>query len=239
MGWQRRPGEFVRERWSMARLRVIDVEVPDSQVEAILRQFRMPGEEAAPAAAVESRPLLPAAAEPVAPVAELPAKVVLETPLSAGVRARMGRKPGRKAKASAEKPAPVGKGAALIAAMPGTVREIAQRLGRDVKKTSGMLAYLKKNGKVTLADGVWSAAGAASARPVKTAEPSKTTAELFVEALASGPADAGELMTYAQRCGKPIQDKFHAGNILRQMEKRGEVVEGPEGRWALARRATA
>ncbi len=115
----------------------------------------------------------------------------------------------------------------------------------------GNLYYLRSRGRAVHEGETWRPVDGkpAQAAPVRTrkrratqpaaaepaasgpAEPRMTTADLFLEQLESGPATTRELLTGAQRAGKPVANEHMASNILRTLEKRGQVRQGDGERW--------
>ena len=243
----------------MARLRVIDVEIPDSQVQTVLNTF-FPG--AAPGPVMDAPLALPAAADPAPPA-----------PNPRVAAPRVTRKARRKIHVPTAPPTatakPMGVGDRIMLSLPGTLERIAQRAGKTKSSTSGALSYLRKCGKVVLEGGVWSRAGAAAAAqvvpaapPTPTArhkagpkptikappiaapvsstpvppEPPKTTRELFRECLESGPHNQHELIQFARTQGKSPSE-LQAGEILTTMARAGEAVYRDDGRWAAGGKA--
>jgi len=235
----------------MARLRVIDVEIPDSQVQTVLNTF-FPG--AAPGPALDAPLGLPSAPEP-APLAPDPQVAA----------PRVTRKPQRKIHApavpSTAAAKPMGVGNRIMLSLPGTLERIAQRVGKPKPSTSGALSYLRKCGKVVLEGGIWSRAGTGGAAqavpaaptarreagpkptikappaavpasdPPAPADPPKTTRELFRDCLESGPHTERELIQFARAAGKSPTEHM-ADEILNTMARHGEALYGEDGRWA-------
>jgi len=162
----------------MARLRVIDVEIPDSQVQAVLNTF-FPG--AAPGPLVDAPLALPAAPEPALPAPDPEIEAEPAAP-------RVTRKPRRKLHAPAAPSTAAAKSMSvsdrIMLSLPGTLQRIAERAGKTKSSTSGVLTYLRKRGKVVLEGGVWSRAGADDAIRVAPPPPRKRTPAVTVASAA-------------------------------------------------------
>jgi hypothetical protein len=125
---------------------------------------------------------------------------------------------------------------------PGTTAELAARLGWPVKRTGGNVQWQRRKGRVEMRDGRWYLVGAPASTPAVSAPaapaptaPLKSTAELFLEALETGPSTVAALRSFATANGRPVRDDFLAGNILHQLEKRGQVAW--DGRtWSLRKK---
>jgi hypothetical protein len=231
----------------MARLRVIDLELADSQVETVLDRFFPAAAGGEGRAVVEVRPALAAPAG----VQEVELEPVAAAPVPP-MRTKMRRAmhvPHEPAGAAPVKP--IGIAERILFALPGEVDLIARRSKLTPQQCRQNLYLLKKNGKVGVADGVWSQVNGAAAAPkgkpgrkpaAKTeaqaeAPPAnpKTTAEVFHESLAGGPFSTKALFDDAVRAGKPVPDVHHAERILQQMERRGEVAQYEAGLWKLVK----
>lgn len=229
----------------MARVTIIDI--PDHQVDAVLSalQTLANGPAATPPPIVEIPQALPA---PAPEEADLEAAAEA-APVRHVNRQRRQQKAARQPKAQATpkaKPKPLGVGARILAALPGGVGKICQRTGLTPRQVRGNLYLLVKAGKAVREGDTWrvpkpgealSPPGPAGKRGRKSADeeqpaqPLRTTAQVFLDALAHGELSSHQLLHEAQAAGKAVPDVHHAERILIQMARRGEIERTPAGRW--------
>jgi hypothetical protein len=216
----------------MARLRVIDVEIPDGRVEAVLNRF-FPGA----VALVELDRALPA------PEPEAPRAVTVPTaavpPADPRLATRPVAHPAKKAAQRSSVPSDpcVPLATRILGVLPGTAREIATRLGASYAGVNYAIRQMRKRGEFAgdgERGGVWRPPQT-TAMPAAAARPGDLKGFLLAE-LRKGPRDSGELMQAERQAGIVVLDRFAVAKIL---DSSNEVLGGHGSRWTLAHRAVA
>jgi len=197
----------------MVRFRVGEIEIPESEVSAVLHTFF---------------------ADPVPAVVPVPARpaVLLAPPVKAPRRG-----PAKRPQPAPAKPVAVrgGIAQALLDALPGKLEDVAARAGVTKKQDTDNLGLLRRKGRATNQDGVWVVTGGTPC-PSAPAGTVKSLQDLIRERLLTGPAAESELLEYAAKRGRQVQDRFQVAKILERLESAGEVIGGNGGRWTMARR---
>lgn len=122
----------------------------------------------------------------------------------------------------------------VLAALPGTAAQIAERLGANYKSVISALYALQKREEVTGEGGkggVWKRAGKAPAHPPTNAD-EPALERIFLAALKTGPKADDELIAEARKHGITLSGRFQVSAVL---EDHPEVIGGNGGRWTLAR----